>query len=909
MPLDLKSLISKLNDPCRNLLEQAAGLTLSRTHFNVEIEHWLIKLLEIPDGDLAKILPRYEVDIGRLQADLNRSIDRFKTGNGRAPALSPSIVDLTKSAWLIASIDLGSQVVRSGHLLIALLSDEMLSGTIRDTAGQLSRIPPEALKRGFDQATEGSSEAKAAAAAAAVASGAAAAGRPAPRTGKQGALDLYTTDLTERAKAGKLDAVLGRDNEIRQCIDILTRRRQNNPILTGEAGVGKTSVVEGLAQRIVAGDVPPMLRNCAIRVLDLGLLQAGAGVKGEFENRLNGVIEDVKSSPQPIILFIDEAHMMIGAGGQAGQGDAANLLKPALARGELRTVAATTWAEYKKYFERDPALTRRFQVVKVEEPDERNAIEMLRGLAGVMEKHHKVRVLDEAVQEAVRLSHRYISGRQLPDKAIGVLDTACARVGMMLAATPAPIEAVTRQIESLDRRLGILRREAAVNAENLKEIETAEGEKARASAELEALNTRYEEEKKRVAELTALREELEKANATVPAATAGGDPAAAAAAAPNPGAAVAAALSADQIAEKKAAFDAGMAALKALQGENPLVLPFVDGQAVAAIVGDWTGIPVGRMVRDEINTILNLKERLRERVVGQDHALEVIARTVRTARAGLGDPRKPLGVFMFVGTSGTGKTETALALADLLFGSDQNLTVINMSEFKEEHKVSMLVGSPPGYVGYGEGGVLTEAVRRHPYSVVLLDEVEKAHPGVQDVFYQVFDKGMLRDGEGRDIDFKNTLIILTSNAATDVMHKLCADPDTRPDPDGLADAVRPELLKVFKPAFLGRVTMVPYYPLDDATIRLIVTLQLKRVTKRVAESYRAKFTYDPTLVDAIAARCKEVESGARNVEQIIARGLLPELSSRFLGRMAEGQTIRAAHVSVDANGQFEYAVD
>jgi len=880
MAHDLKSLVSKLNDPCRNMLEQAAGLTLSRTHFNVEIEHWFLKLLEIPEGDLSKILPRYEVDVARLTTDLNRAIDRFKTGNGRAPALSPTIVDLVKGGWMVASVDLGSPVVRSGHLLMALLADETLALAFRDSSGQLGKISVDSLKKAFDQATEGSSEAKLAAASQAVASGAATAARPMARTGKQGALDLYTTDLTERARAGKLDKVLGRDLEIRQCIDILTRRRQNNPILTGEAGVGKTSVVEGLAQRIIEGEVPPMLRNSAIRVLDLGLLQAGAGVKGEFENRLNGVIEEVKSSPQPIILFIDEAHMMIGAGGQAGQGDAANLLKPALARGELRTIAATTWAEYKKYFERDPALTRRFQVVKVEEPDEKTAIEMLRGVASVMETHHKVRVLDEAVQEAVKLSHRYISGRQLPDKAIGVLDTACARVSMMLASTPAPIESLLHRLRQIENQIGIYTREAAAGGEHAAELKESEEQRVKVAAELEEINKRYEQEKTLVTELMTMREELE-----------GGK------------------LPEEEAPAKREALAERMKALQEMQGENPLVLPYVNGEAVAAIVGDWTGIPVGRMLRDEIKTVLDLKDRLRERVVGQDHALEVIARTVRTARAGLADPRKPLGVFFMVGTSGTGKTETALALAELLFGSDQHITVINMSEFKEEHKVSMLVGSPPGYVGYGEGGVLTEAVRRHPYSVVLLDEVEKAHPGVQDVFYQVFDKGMLRDGEGRDIDFKNTIIILTSNACSEVLHKLCADPDTRPSPDGLVDAMFPELLKIFKPAFLGRMTMVPYYPLDDATIRLITTLQLRRVSKRVTETYKATFSYAPELVEAIAARCKEVETGARNVEQIIARNLLPELSARFLGRMAEGVPIRSAHVGVDANGQFEYVVN
>jgi type VI secretion system protein VasG len=880
MALDLKALMGKLNEPSRRALENAVGLTTSRTHYNVEVEHWLLKLLEIQDGDLAKLLPRYNVDVGRLAADLNRAIDRFKTGNGRAPALAPQIVTLVREAWVAASIDLGAPHVRSGHLLLALLGEDTLGATARDASGQLARLAPDTLKRDFAAATEGSSEAKGMEAAVAVQGGGApgagpAAGGP-PRGTK--ALDLYTTDLTARAKGGKIDPVLGRDGEIRQCIDILTRRRQNNPILTGEAGVGKTSVVEGLALRIVAGDVPPMLKNCAIRVLDLGLLQAGAGVKGEFENRLNGVIEETKSSAQPIILFIDEAHMMIGAGGQAGQGDAANLLKPALARGELRTVAATTWAEYKKYFERDPALTRRFQVVKVEEPDEKVAIDMLRGLADVMEKHHKVRVLDEAVQEAVKLSNRYISGRQLPDKAIGVLDTACARVGMSLAATPPAIEDNKRETALLETRIGIMKREALSGVDHAAAIGEAEARVAALKAELTKLDERWKQETDLVKAITTAREELEKGVAE------------------------------DQRAAKQSALQAKQGELKSLQGEEPLVQPVVDSQAIAEIVASWTGIPVGRMMGDEIKTILNLSPRMGERVVGQDHALNLIAQTVRTARAGLTDPRKPIGVFMLVGTSGTGKTETALTLADLLYGGDQNLTVINMSEFKEEHKVSMLVGSPPGYVGYGEGGVLTEAVRRHPYSVVLLDEVEKAHPGVQEIFYQVFDKGSLRDGEGRDIDFKNTLIILTTNAATDVITKLCADPDTRPSPDGLAESIRPELLKVFKPAFLGRVTIVPFYPLDDATIRRIVKLQLDRVVKRVRENYKAQVEMAPELVETIAARCREVETGARNVEQIISRSLLPELSARFLSRMADAQPIGAVRIGVDGGGAFTYEI-
>ena len=879
MAVDLKSLVTKLNDPCRKALEAAAGLTMSRTNYNVEIEHWLLKILDVPDNDIAKIMGKYEADVGRLSADLNRAIDRFKTGNGRPPALAPQIVKLASEAYLFASVNKSSPQVRSGHILVAMLTDETMAIAARNASSQFSKIPVEALARDFDAATDGSSEAKAAEVAQDVQSGQGGATGPRPTGAKTGALDLYTTDLTARAKSGKLDPVLGRDNEIRQCIDILLRRRQNNPILTGEAGVGKTSVVDGLALKIADGDVPEKLKNCAIRVLDLGLLQAGAGMKGEFENRLNSVLQDVKASPQPIIMFIDEAHMMIGAGGAAGQGDAANLLKPALARGELRTIAATTWAEYKKYFERDPALTRRFQVVKVEEPDEKNGIDMLRGIANVMEKHHQVRVLDEAVQEAVRLSNRYIAGRQLPDKAISVLDTACARVAMGLASTPPAVEDLRRRIGLLDNLINIQKREQQAGTDHQEEITEGEELLAKLKVELTEMEERWKAEKVLVDEVTKLRAELEgEAN------------------------------EADRPA-KKAALDEKWEALKKLQGETPLVLPLVDAQAAAAIVGDWTGIPVGRMLGDQIRTVLNLKDKMAERVIGQDHALEIIAKGMRTARARMQDPRKPLGVFMLAGTSGTGKTETALTLAEEMYGGDQALTIINMSEFKEEHKVSMLVGSPPGYVGYGEGGVLTEAVRRHPYSVVLLDEVEKAHPGVQDVFYQVFDKGMLRDGEGRDIDFKNTVIILTSNAGTELISKLCADVDTRPNPEALASSLHPELLKVFKPAFIGRITVVPYYPLDDSTIKKIVRLQLGRVVKRVAENYKATMAYDEAMVDAIAARCTEVESGARNIEQIIQRTMLPELSGHFLSALADGQVINKVHVGVDKDQKFEYKIE
>jgi type VI secretion system protein VasG len=876
--VDLKSLIVRLDDHCRRALEAAAGLTLSRTHYNVEIEHWLAKLADGTDTDFAAIFRQYDVDHGRFMADLNRGLDKMKTGNSRPPSLSPDIVELAKQAWLMASVEHGLARIRSGHLLWALLADETLARRAREASSQLLKIQPETLKRDLLTITANSIEAQSAPSA--VDGPAPESGGDMPaRPGGGTALDQFTYDLTARAKAGKIDPILGRDFEIRQAIDILTRRRQNNPILTGEAGVGKTAVVEGLALKIAQGEVPEALQNVTLRTLDLALLQAGAGMKGEFEQRLKSVIDEVKASPKPIIIFIDEAHTLIGAGGQAGQNDAANLLKPALARGELRTIAATTWAEYKKYFEKDAALTRRFQVVKVEEPSEPMAIAMIRGLVGTLEKHHKTRILDEAVSEAVRLSARFIPSRQLPDKAISLIDTACARVAMSQAAVPAPIEDRRRRIELIETERGILEREMASGANHAVRKTEIDAEEDKLQVELTALEQRFEVEKKLAAGIAEIRGKIEDEDNTE---------------------------DKDQL---RTQLNAVHLELKSLQGETPLIFPVVDGQAVAEIVESWTGIPAGRMQSDEIHTVLKLKEAMGERIVGQDHALEAVAQAIRTSRAGLTDPRKPIGVFLMVGTSGTGKTETALTLANLLYGGEQNLTTINMTEFKEEHKVSLLMGSPPGYVGYGEGGILTEAVRRRPYSVVLFDEMEKAHPGVQDVFFQVFDKGNMKDGEGRDIDFKNTVLIMTSNAGTELIDKLFADPETAPDAAGLAEALRPELMKYFKPAFLGRVTIVPYFPLSEAVIKQIVKLQLNKIAKRVREAYRAEFTYDPLLVETIAARCTESSSGARNIENILSRSLLPELSAEVLGRLAEGAPISRIAVGIDQDGAFQYALN
>jgi type VI secretion system protein VasG len=875
--IDLKQLVGRLNDFCRRALEAAAGMTLSRTHYNVEIEHWLVTLADRADSDIAAILRHYEIDQGRFVTDLNRALEKLKTGNSRAPSLAPDIVELAKQAWLLASLEQGTARIRSGHLLWALLADETLARRAREASGQLLKINPELLKRDFAAITANSAEAAEMQAATSGEAGQPGDAAPVAPRGT-GALDQFTTDLTAQARAGKIDPILGRDSEIRQIIDILTRRRQNNPILTGEAGVGKTAVVEGFALRLASGDVPPGLQGVTLRTLDLGLLQAGAGVKGEFENRLRGVIDEVKASTKPIIVFIDEAHQLIGAGGSAGQGDAANLLKPALARGELRTIAATTWAEYKKYFEKDAALTRRFQVVKVDEPPEPMAVAMVRGLVETLEKHHNVRILDEAVSEAVRLSARYIPSRQLPDKAVSLIDTACARVGMSQAAVPPPLEDRQRRISLIDTEVGILDREIAAGEPHQARREDLLGERAKLAQELTELEARWEQEKHLAAEIGETRAKIEDSANT----------------------------------EDKDALRAKLtgtsAKLRDLQGETPLIFPVVDRQAIAEVVAGWTGIPTGRMQSNEIRTVLHLKEAMESRIVGQPHALDAVAQAIRTSRAGLTDPRKPIGVFLMVGTSGTGKTETALTLADLLYGGEQNMTVINMSEFKEEHKVSLLMGSPPGYVGYGEGGVLTEAVRRRPYSVILLDEMEKAHSGVQDIFFQVFDKGNMKDGEGRDIDFKNTVIIMTSNAGSDLITRLFADPETAPDAAGLADALMPELMKFFKPAFLGRVNLVPYFPLSPEIIRQIVELQLGRISRRVQESYGAKFAWDKELVDVIAARCTETSSGARNVEKILSRTLLPELSAEVLSRLADGAAINGVTVGVDTGGSFQYHI-
>jgi type VI secretion system protein VasG len=898
MTVNLKSLIGKLNETTRSALEGAAGLCLSRTHYDIEIEHFLLKLLDAQDSDLLRIIQHFGVDKSRFSSEITRSLDKLKTGNARNPVLSPSLVKMLTTGWTIGSVDYDAGQIRSGFAIAALLTDEELVRIAHDFSRELLMIQPEALKREFSAIVSGSpedSQSTAAASAAPGPPGAHAAG------GKTPNLDQFTVNLTENAKLGKIDQVLGRDSEIRQIVDILMRRRQNNPILTGEAGVGKTAVVEGFALRVAQGDVPPPLRNVVVRALDLALLQAGAGIKGEFENRLKGLIEEVKRSPIPIILFIDEAHTMIGAGGQAGQNDAANLLKPALARGELRTIAATTWSEYKKYFEKDPALARRFQVVKVEEPTESQCLVMMRGIVGALEKHHNVRILDEAVNAAVVLSHRYLAGRQLPDKAVSVLDTACARLSLGQNATPGPIEDAIRQIDDLTVQERVLRRELAVGHDHSERVEEIVAKKAALEAQLASMNEKWEKVKGLVARIRELRSQLE---ATAPGAVAGGAQAAAAGA----GAAVAEPVVAADAEASRSELASLVAELDTTQGETSLMRVTVDQQIVGEVISGWTGIPIGKMVKDEIATVLELEKVLQKRVIGQDHAMGLIAQRIRTGRASLDDPGKPVGVFMLVGPSGVGKTETALTLSDLMYGGEHNLITINMSEFQEAHTVSTLKGSPPGYVGYGEGGVLTEAVRRRPYSVVLLDEVEKAHPDVLELFYQVFDKGLMEDGEGREIDFKNTIILLTTNACTDQLMKLCADPETAPTSDGLVRTIKPELNKIFKPAFLGRMVVIPYYPIRDENLKQIIRLKLDKIKRRMMENHKINLQYEESVVEEVARRCTEVESGARNVDNILTNTLLPDISRQLLAGLVEGRRLRTVDVGMAADGAFQYSM-
>jgi type VI secretion system protein VasG len=886
MEIDIRTLLSKLNPECKRAMVEAAELCVKQTQFNVELEHLLIRLIESGAPDLKLILDRFEINSNSVTTQLQQSMDGFKRGNGRTPAMSPHFIPLFQEAWLLSSMLLGGQQIRSGTVLLAMLEVDSLRGVLLETAPDLLKIPRGQLRTELPALLARSSEDGGESGPVSVpgaSSMPAPAGQNAPgRGGTTPSLDQFTVDMTALAREGKIDPIRGRDEEIRQIIDILLRRRQNNPILTGEAGVGKTAVVEGFAQRVAQGAVPPALANVSVRSLDLGLLQAGAGIKGEFENRLKSVIAEVRASVTPIILFIDEAHQLIGAGGAEGQGDAANLLKPALARGELRTIAATTWAEYKKYVERDPALARRFQVVKVEEPAQDAAVGMLRGMVATLEKHHGVEILDEAVLDAVRLSDRYITGRQLPDKAISVLDTACARVAIGQSGSPSQLETLDREITLMSEELRIMQQQHARGEDRADEIGRSDKQLKALRDRRSKLGEKLSDERHAVREILALRQKIADS-------VRNGEDAD------------------DDIRSSRAAqLQRLQKGLEAIQDDEPLVPVCVDSNIVADVISGWTGIPVGKMLADEIHTVLHLKDRLAERVVGQDQALDAIARRVRTFRAELDDPGKPVGVFMLVGPSGVGKTETAFALADMLYGGERNMVTINMSEFQEAHSISGLKGAPPGYVGYGKGGVLTEAVRRRPYSVVLLDEMEKAHPDVLEMFFQVFDKGTMEDGEGVTIDFKNTLILLTSNAAQDVITQACAS-GRRPDVTELNERLRPALLRQFSPAFLGRLVLVPYYPLGDEQIRNIVDLKLEKLANRFAENHNAKFTWDDRVTELVTARCTEVDSGARNIDFILTQTVLPQLSSLVLERMSMQQPFTSIHMYVSPDDQFAFA--
>jgi len=913
------ALFGKLNQVGYRSIEAATISCKTRGNPYVELQHWIHQVLQLQDSDLHRIIKQFNLEPSRLAADITDSLERLPRGSTTISDFSEHIENAVERGWVVATLMFGEAQVRTGYLILGILQTRSLRNALMSISKEFEKVAIENLRDKFDEVVGDSPENHMHAhdgfqVGGGVAPGEASGAVAPAQMGRQEALQRFTVDMTEQARRGEMDPIVGRDDEIRQLIDILMRRRQNNPMLTGEAGVGKTAVVEGFAQRLASGDVPPPLQGVSLRALDIGLLQAGASMKGEFENRLKQVIEEVQGSEKPIILFIDEAHTLVGAGGPAGTGDAANLLKPALARGTLRTVAATTWAEYKKHIEKDPALTRRFQVVQVAEPSESRAILMMRSMASVMEQHHKVQLLDEALEASVKLSSRYIPARQLPDKCVSLLDTACARVAISQYAIPAAVDDSRRRITALELELEIIGREKTLGVEIGDREDIARQALDSEQTRLEGLEARWEIEKALVEQILDARAQLRGETGTVEGteseleseADAEAEVEAEAQAAPSEG--DAAELSDVDRAALTEKLRNLQVELHEAQGEEPLILPTVDAQAVATVVGDWTGIPVGRMVKDEIETVLNLAENLRQRIVGQDHALEMIAKRIQTSRANLDNPGKPIGVFMLAGSSGVGKTESALALAEALYGGEQNIITINMSEYQEAHTVSTLKGAPPGYVGYGEGGVLTEAVRRRPYSVVLLDEVEKAHSDVHEIFFQVFDKGWMEDGEGRVIDFKNTLIILTTNVGTDLIMSLCKDPELMPDPEGIAKALREPLLKIFPPALLGRLVVIPFYPLNDEMIRAISEIQLGRIRQRIEDHHHVPFHYGEDVIQLIASRCTDLDSGGRMIDAILTNTVLPTISGEILHRMVEGKEITQVNITVE-NDEFAYQFD
>jgi len=862
--IELQSLVKRLTPELKSALEAAAGECVSRGHFAIEPQHWFLPLLQQAKG-WESALVQASLAKEPLLEGLSDHLSGLPRGNDASPSLSPQLVELLKDAWMIASLNQQQLSVNEFHLLMVLkqrLDQGAYNGLLSQWVAMLSSEWLRSQSLAISVPGERSIDS-------------------APAQGEvvTPALDKYSQNLTQAARDGRLDPISGRGDEIRKAIDILCRRRQNSPILVGDPGVGKTAIVEGLAQQIVEGNVPPALANVELRSLDLSLLQAGASIKGEFENRLKDVINEIKQSSAPIIMFIDEAHTLIGAGGAAGQNDAANILKPALARGEFRSLAATTWAEYKQYFESDAALTRRFQVVAVGEPSEEDAVHMLRGVKKSLEQHHNVKVMQEAIDAAVSLSVRYLPERKLPDKAISLLDTACSRIGLSQSATPRQMESIAEQIRYADNEIDTLSHEAALWSIEHPRLDEARQRREALAAQYQEIEGRWQQETQLVETILALQTRLDEQF------LAGEDL---------------------NTAAERAQLAENMAQLRDIQGEQPLVLPQVTQQTIAEVVALWTGIPVGNMLSAEVQRLMHLESHIGERVIGQVTPIAEISQAIRMARAGLTDPRKPVGVFLMCGPSGVGKTETALALTDLLYGGERNITTINMTEFKEEHKVSMLLGSPAGYVGYGKGGVLTEAVRKNPYSVLLLDEMEKAHPGVHDIFYQIFDKGSISDSEGREIDFRNTIIIMTSNAADSAVVNACVN--GRPPIPQLTQAIFPELQQFFKPAFLGRATIVPYFPLNDEEMAQIATLSLKRIRKRVAEHYGARFDYQPEVVEQLVAMNQSPETGARAVEQLINRQLMPELANQCIVRMSENKPVQAVLVTVE-EGRFEIHID
>ncbi len=869
--LKKKQLFSKLNAVAYQALESATTLCKTRGNPYVDLAHFINQMLLGEQSDFHSIVTHFGLDEARLSADIVKALDRLPRGASAIAGFSPLVDIVIQEAWMVASIAYKNQSIRSGHLILAMKLNSELSSRLHEISSEFVKINGDLLQDKFEEILSSSNETGQVLQGEDASTGQAAQMMSDPAMGKGEALKLYTTDLTAQAREGKIDNIVGRDEEIRKMMDILMRRRQNNPILTGEAGVGKTAVVEGFAYRLAKDDVPDCLKGTCLRSLDLGLLQAGASMKGEFENRLKQVIEELKSSDVPTILFIDEAHTLIGAGGTAGQNDAANLLKPALARGELRCIAATTYREYVKYFEKDPALTRRFENILVQEPDDDKAFQMLRAMTGFLEKHHKVRILDEAVKATVLLSRRYIPTRQLPDKGVSILDTACAKVALSQSATPAQIEYTQRRIESLHLEESILTREQQEGFDRTEAIAEVHKSLTQMDEKLKSLTDLYEQIKQSSSSYMELRREF--------------------------------ATKQEVSAEDRTKLAEARQALNELQGETPMILPEVDEQAVSTVISEWTGIPLGRMVKDEIKSVLNLGEYLKKRVIGQDHAMDQIAKRILTARASLADPNKPIAVLMFAGPSGVGKTETALALAEQLYGTENNLVTINMSEFQEAHTVSTLKGAPPGYVGYGEGGVLTEAVRRRPYSVVLLDEVEKAHKDVHEVFFQVFDKGQMEDGSGRLINFRNCVILLTTNVGDDKIMQMASDEEHLPSAEEMETAIRADMMKVFPAALLGRISIIPYYPLGKEATHRIIDLKLAKVKRRIKEHYSAEFTYTDALLDEIIRRCDNVMSGARLIDAIINNSLLPEISAKFLEITMDGREFSA--VKADAKeGKF-----